>query len=41
MALIGGSVSMETSAGTRVRFEIPIPATDASEAAQSNRSVHR
>jgi signal transduction histidine kinase len=41
MELIGGGVSMETSAGTRVRFEIPIPATDASKAAQSNRAVNR
>jgi signal transduction histidine kinase len=41
MELVGGSVSMDTSAGTRVRFEIRIPASDASKAAQSNRSVNR
>jgi signal transduction histidine kinase len=40
MELIGGGVSMETSAGMRVRFEIPIPATDASKAAQPNRAVN-
>jgi signal transduction histidine kinase len=41
MELVGGSVSMDTSAGTRVRFEIRIPASDASKAAQSNLSVNR
>jgi signal transduction histidine kinase len=41
MELIGGVVSMETSAGTRVRFEIPIPASDASKATQPNRAANR
>ncbi len=41
MELIGGGVSMETSAGTRVRFEIPIRASDASKATQPNRAVNR
>lgn len=41
MELFGGVASMETSAGTRVRFEIPIPATDAGKVAQSNRTVNQ
>lgn len=37
MDAVGGAVTMETSTGTRVRFEIPIPATDASHS--TNRAM--
>jgi len=41
MELLGGSVSLESSAGTSVRFEIPIPAGDARQAVHASRSVNR
>jgi hypothetical protein len=28
MDAVGGAVAMDTSSGTRIRFEIPIPVTD-------------
>jgi signal transduction histidine kinase len=41
MDSIGGAVSMETSTGTRVRFEVPIPAADAKNSVPSSRAMNQ
>lgn len=40
MDLIGGSVAVETSPGTRVRFDVPIPEADAKKPARPGRAMN-